>query len=250
MKHYLNFPLALLLLLGISQISNAEAAPEKMKLIKGGCFQMGTAKKIDYHSGIENYRERPVHEVCVDSFFMDIYETTQKEWATVIEGEINVHRTAHHGDDLPMDHIDFPEALRYCKKLGKRLPTEAEWEYAARAGSTTLYPWGDKISRKHSWYSGSAVRKPHPVGTRKPNAWGLHDMIGSVWEWTYDWYGEHYYKSSPKDNPKGPKGGSWRVIRGGSWIEEADEIRSAVRFPGMQDGTEHFHVGVRCVKDK
>ena len=211
---------------------------------------MGTPQNIVYHNGIENYRERPVHEVCVGSFYLDIHETTQKEWADSMEGEINVHRTAYHGENLPMDHIDFPESTKYCKKQGKRLPTEAEWEYAARAGSSTLYPWGDKINRKNAWYVGSAVRKPHPIGTRKPNSWGLHDMIGSVWEWTSDWYGEFYYKSSPKDNPKGPNGGSWRVIRGGSWVDEADQIRSGTRFPGMQDGTEHFHVGVRCAKDK
>ncbi|NIP99470.1 MAG: SUMF1/EgtB/PvdO family nonheme iron enzyme, partial [Nitrospinaceae bacterium] len=116
-------------------------------------------------------------------------------------------------------HISWEEANEFCTRQGTRLPTEAEWEYAARAGSQTLYPWGDEIDGDYVWYLGNSIRRLPPVGTKKPNAWGLHDMIGSVWEWVADWYSDHYYENSPVDSPQGPRDRtSWHVIRGGSWV--------------------------------
>ena len=161
--------------------SPVQAATADMVLIPSGCFQMGTKEVIEFEVGRKNIRERPIHKVCLDAFHMDKYEVTQKQWEEVFEGKINIHQTPHHGPDLPVDFSKWEEATEYCSKKEKRLPTEAEWEYAARAGSKELMPWGKEIDSDYVWYEGNSVRRPHPVGSRKANAWGLHDMIGSVW---------------------------------------------------------------------
>lgn len=203
---------------------------------------MGTDKVFTYEVGRKNYRERPVHEVCVDAFYLDKFEVTQKQWPP----SIKEHRPSFIGPDLPVDHASFKHAELYCSQSGRRLPTEAEWEYAARAGSNSLYPWGDKIDGDYLWYQDNSIRKPHPPGQKKPNAWGLYDMLGSVWEWTSDWFSESYYKVSPRNNPKGPERGSWHVIRGSSWVDEEKDTRVTIRQPGDADPTDWFLVGVRC----
>lgn len=221
----------------------AEDAPPGMVRVKGGCFMMGTDKVFYYEVGRKNDRERPVHKVCVDDFYLDPVEVSQKNYEKVM----NRNPSILIGEDFPADHVTFDDALEYCSRLGRRLPTEAEWEYAARAGSRGLYPWGDKIDGDYLWYDANSVRAPHPVGTKKPNAWGVHDMMGSVWEWTSDWFSESYYKESPVQNPRGPdKRVSYRIIRGGSWVDDESRIRASIRFPGLADATEHFLVGVRC----
>jgi formylglycine-generating enzyme required for sulfatase activity len=216
----------------------------EMVRVQKGCFMMGTDKEFSYSMGWKNEREQPAHKVCLDGFYMDKYEVTQKDWETVM----GTNNTPMKGPDLPIAEIDWPEAVNYCARVGKRLPTEAEWEYAARAGSETDNPWGNGIDRAYLWYGGNSFRKLSPVGKKKPNAWGLHDMMGSVWEWVSDWYSEDYYKNSPLNNPPGPNQQSWRVIRGGSWIDEDNLIRVTVRYQGMSDPTEDFWVGVRCAK--
>ena len=220
-----------------------------MVLIKKGCFMMGTDKIHDYLALRPNVRERPndrerpVHKVCLDSFYLDTHEVTQKKWGKIFPYNNSVHK----GPNIAVNQLEWKEARDYCTKMGHRLPTEAEWEYAARAGTTTEYPWGDKMNRAYVWYGGNSGHTHHPVGTRKPNPWGLYDMFGGVWEWTEDWYGEFYYKDSPINNPKGPSDIlSWHVIRGGSWIDDKQFVRSTIRYPGMADNTEDFWVGLRC----
>ena len=227
----------------------ADKAPEGMVLIKKGCFMMGTDKIHDYLALRPNVRERPndrerpVHKVCLDSFYLDTHEVTQEKWGKIFPYNNSVHK----GPNIAVNQLEWKEARDYCTKMGHRLPTEAEWEYAARAGTTTEYPWGDKMNRAHVWYGGNSGHTHHPVGTRKPNPWGLYDMFGGVWEWTEDWYGEFYYKDSPINNPKGPSDIlSWHVIRGGSWIDDKQFVRSTIRYPGMADNTEDFWVGLRC----
>jgi formylglycine-generating enzyme required for sulfatase activity len=127
-----------------------------------------------------------------------------------------------------------------------RLPTEAEWEYACRAGSTTDYCYGDdpRELSEYAWFSENSRKSTHPVGQKKPNKWGLYDMHGNVWEWCQDWYGE--YPKEPVTDPKGPKGGSSRVFRGGGWLDSAGYCRSALRNwdgPSLQ----YDNVGFRVV---
>jgi formylglycine-generating enzyme required for sulfatase activity len=244
MKNY--FSVCLLLWVGIATplSSFANEGSGEMVRIQKGCFMMGTDKEFPYKMGWKNERERPSHKVCLDSFYIDRYEVTQKNWETVM----GYNNTPMKGPDLPVSEIDWQQAVDYCSRVGRRLPTEAEWEYAARAGNQADNPWGNGIDRDYLWYGGNSFRKLSPVGKKKPNAWGLHDMMGSVWEWVSDWYSEDYYKNSPLNNPRGPARQSWRVIRGGSWIDEEEYIRVTVRYQGMSDPTEDFWVGVRCAK--
>ena len=148
---------------------------------------------------------------------------------------------------MPISHVNWREARSYCKARGRRLPTEAEWEYAARAGSQTINPWGDDIDTDYLWFAGNSVRKTPKVATRKANPFGLHDMMGSLWEWVEDWYSDHYYERSPEKNPQGPdKQQSWRVIRGASWLDEEELIRVTIRLRGENDPNEDKWVGFRC----
>ncbi|CAI2718306.1 formylglycine-generating enzyme family protein [Nitrospina watsonii] len=224
----------------------AENPPEGMVRIPTGCFMMGTDNVYEYEVGRKNERERPVHKVCIDAFYLDKTEATQAEY----EKSMGKNPSYYPGENLPVEHINYKEAQEYCRLQGKRLPTEAEWEYAARAGGPDDYPWGSEIDGDYVWYDVNSSRKPHPVGSKKPNAWGVYDMLGSVYEWVSDWYSDHYYEVSPRDNPKGPEERqSWRVIRGGSWVDEPGKIRVTVRYRGDSDGTYHFLVGVRCARD-
>lgn len=248
MKNQIFLLLTSFILISASSVS-ADKAPEGMVLIKKGCFMMGTDKIHDYLALRPNVRERPndrerpVHKVCLDSFYLDTHEVTQKKWEKIFPYNNSVHKDPN----IAVNQLEWKEARDYCTKMGHRLPTEAEWEYAARAGTTTEYPWGDKMNRAYVWYGGNSGHTHHPVGTRKPNPWGLYDMFGGVWEWTEDWYGEFYYKDSPIKNPKGPSDIlSWHVIRGGSWIDDKQFVRSTIRYPGMADNTEDFWVGLRC----
>ena len=225
---------------------SAESIPEGMILIKGGCFMMGTDKDYVYEHTMtyDTKREQPAHRACVDSFYLDTHEATQEQWFQWM----NTRPSRLEGENLAVDHVKFREALLYCKKRGGRLPTEAEWEYAAKAGSDKENFWGDGINGDYAWYETNSARKPHPVGTKKPNPWGLYDMMGGVWEWVSDWYDPDYYKTSPVDNPKGPRMTSYHVIKGASWIDDKSFFRGAVRVRGWSDGTETFLMGVRCAK--
>ena len=161
---------------------------------------------------------------------------------------MKMNRSVFHHPDQPITHIYWREARSYCHKVGKRLPTEAEWEYAARAGSKTKFPWGDEIDDDFLWYAGNSPREIPHVGKKKPNAWGLYDMIGNVWEWVEDWLSHEYYKNSPVKNPKGPARQSFRVIRGASWMIDEQYTRVTTRHGGMSDPTLSYWVGVRCAK--
>jgi formylglycine-generating enzyme required for sulfatase activity len=139
---------------------------------------------------------------------------------------------------------------------GYRLPTEAEWEYACRSGATTSYFFGDKVEelRSFAWFEANSESKPHPVGQRKPNPWGLYDMAGNVWEWCNDYYGVKYYKQSPVENPRGPTEGEKRVLRGGAWSSSAANCASWVRNCDEAGTTDVCLTmdsnGFRCVRRK
>lgn len=199
--------------------------------IKGGCFQMGDS------FGDGRPPERPLHEACVDSYYMGKYEVTQGQWKKVM-GE-NPSHFKDCGDDCPVESVNWTEVQAFIAELSKmsgqkyRLPTEAEWEYAARSGGK-MEKWAGTSSQNklgdYGWYDANSGDRTHPVGKKQPNALGLYDMTGNVWEWINDFYGESYYQKSPRDNPQGAEEGTDRVLRGGCWLDRAKDCRTVIRY--------------------
>lgn len=206
-------------------------------LIPSGTFQMGSN---------DSDSEKPVHEVAVNSFLISKFEVTQGVWQKVIGSNPSKFKK---GDNYPVEQVSWDDCQEFCKKAELRLPTEAEWEYATRAGTTTKYYWGDKDDGDYMWCAANSGSTTHPVGEKKPNGFGLYDISGNVWEWCQDWYEEGYYKNSPKDNPQGPSEGQDRVLRGGSWGTNGVNCRSGVRAWGVPSGRYNLMFGFRCVRD-
>jgi len=147
------------------------------------------------------------------------------------------------GDNLPVERVSWDDARSYCQAIGGRLPTEAEWEYAARAGSAGAH-YGDLDDV--AWHLGNSEEKTHEVGQKRPNAFELYDMLGNVWQWTADWYAEKYYQAGANQDPSGPPGGTLRVQRGGSWVEYSRNVRASNRG-GSDPGGRNDDFGLRCV---
>lgn len=226
-----------------------EELKKSMVFVKGGCYQMGDT------FGDGNADEKPVHEVCVDDFYIGKYEVTQKEWNAIMGNNPSEFKGC---DSCPVESVSLNDAQEYINKLnsktGKkyRLPTEAEWEYAARSGGKNeKYAGGNDIDSV-AWYYKNSGGKTHPVGQKKPNGLGIYDMSGNVWEWTNDWYDKNYYSSSPKNNPQGANGGQIPVLRGGSWSNVPRDSRAAFRYWGNPDYRSFSRdlVGFRCVLTK
>lgn len=200
-------------------------------LIPGGCFTMGDG----FGDGLP--AERPLHEVCLDGFYLGKYEVTQGQWKKVMG--TNPSHFKDCGDDCPVENVNWTAAQAFIAELGKlsghtyRLPTEAEWEYAARSGGT-LEKWAGTSSEgrlgEYAWYDANSGDRTRPAGQKRPNALGLYDMTGNVWEWTGDFYSETYYQKSPRENPRGPDEGTARVLRGGCWLDRAQDCRTVIRF--------------------
>jgi formylglycine-generating enzyme required for sulfatase activity len=187
---------------------------------------------------------------------MDKYEVTQIEFEKVM----GKNPSKYKGDNLPVERVLWNEAQKYCERVGKRLPTEAEWEKAAKGGKNTLYPWGNEVvsgmanfcdvnckayfkaKQFDDGFKGTA-----PVGSYPPNGYGLHDMAGNVWEWVSDWIDKNYYKSAPRKNPKGPPKGMKKVLRGGSWGNNASAMRSSTRSWAHNNRVSRR--GFRCALD-
>ena len=208
--------------------------------IPGGSFMMGC---VPGDSGCGD-DEKPRHRVTVDSFYMDMYEVTQSQYEKVM-GK-NPSHFKNCGGNCPVESVTWNDAKTYCQKSGKRLPTEAEWEYAARGGKDgeKFYSDVDRIA----WYSSNSGSKTHPVGQKQANGYGLYDMSGNVWEWCSDWYGEDYYSSSPANNPAGPSSGKFRVLRGGGWNGYTRGLCASYR--GRSAPTSGYYSGgFRCVGD-
>ena len=146
------------------------------------------------------------------------------------------------GDNRPVTHVSWNDCQEFCRKTGLQLPTEAQWEYACRAGSTGAYAGNlDDMA----WYENNSGSRTHSVGTKKPNAWGLYDMHGNVYEWCQDWFGK--YPSGSVTDPTGPSSGSDRVGRGGSWDDDAGGCRSAYRSYG-EPGYRYYYLGFRVLR--
>lgn len=201
-------------------------------LIPAGTFSMGSNDGKD--------DEKPVYEVALDSFLIAKYEVTQEQWQKIMGN----NPAKFKGGNNPVEQISWDDCREFCWKTGLRLPTEAEWEYAARAGTTTKYYWGNEPDGNYMWYGEKWESGHQPVGQKQPNGFGLYDMSGNVWEWCADWYGA--YNRGSQNNPTGPGSGQARVVRGGSWNVNAFNTRSANRFR-YYPSYRNVRIGFRCV---
>lgn len=230
----------------------AARAPEGMVFIKGSCFIMGND-----NAQVDEKFER---EVCVDDFFMDKYEVTQARWEKVM----GFNPSKFLGPDRPVEQVNYYDIQKFLKAThgACRLPTEAEWEYAARAGAESRYYWGNVMDGEYAWYADNSGGTTHPVGQKKPNAFGLYDMMGNVWEWTEDWW-QNVYPAEKLVNPTGPNTGEYKVIRGGSfdssagalrltnrtWLNPKNRVYSKISTYGGLVNEKFNYIGFRCVQD-
>jgi formylglycine-generating enzyme required for sulfatase activity len=256
---------------GKNSVSSSNSI-EGLAKIPAGSFIMGSDKFE---------REGPAHKVVLDSFFIDRTMVTQADYESLMGvNPVETGRSELH----PVSNVSWYDGVLYCNARSRRdgydpvyrytvvkgaagngcydlenlkidlnrngyhLPTEAQWEYACRAGTTTIYYWGDEMNGDYAWWFENANDVTHPVGTKKPNAWGLYDMIGNLWEWCNDWNGREYYEKSPLKNPRGPKSGEYRSLRGGGCRNRAEELRLTLR--GRLDPDDHgFSYGFRCARN-
>ncbi|MDW8211279.1 MAG: SUMF1/EgtB/PvdO family nonheme iron enzyme [Cytophagales bacterium] len=240
-----------------SYIETVNGVSFKMIYVEGGSFLMGDI------FGEGESDEKPVHEVSVDSYYIGETEVTQALWKAVMGENPSFFQNC---DECPVEQVGWEDAQRFIAKLNQltgrryRLPTEAEWEYAARErGRAVRFGNGQDILRssqanfdaraeynKQSYsVAGKHIGKTTPVKSFKPNSLGLYDMAGNVWEWCSDWYDKAYYQNSPSRNPPGPDSGTYRVMRGGSWLNEAELVRVASRVSAHPKYKGGYNEGLR-----
>ena len=245
-----------------SQASAVTTPAGDMVLIPAGHFMMGDRTEPD----------ATPHEVAVSSFYMDKYLVLQDQY----EKAMADNPSRWKGSKNPVEQVRWSDAVRFCNKRseaeglqpcydlktwvcnfqanGYRLPTEAEWEYACRAGAATAYFFGEDAARlgDYAWYDKNSGGHPRPAGQKQPNAWGLYDICGNLWEWCNDFYQVDYYPQSPREDPKGPKEGQTKVVRGGAWRFNAGSCRCGYRYnenPGYADVCFGYDIyGFRCVR--
>jgi formylglycine-generating enzyme required for sulfatase activity len=222
----------------------------ELVLIPAGEFRMGSPDSDD-----DADDEKPQHQVRITRrFYLGKYEVTQQQWEPVMGDNPSEFK----GPRNPVERVSWDDCQDFLRRLNRkhtspgatfRLPTEAEWEYACRAGSTTRWCFGDEEARlgEYAWYNDNSERTTHPVGQKKGNAWALYDMHGNVWEWCADWYEGEYYGSSPSNDPKGPNSGRYRVRRGGSWSGNPRYTRSADRA-GLTPDDRNQNYGFRVAR--
>jgi formylglycine-generating enzyme required for sulfatase activity len=239
--------------------------PTGMILVEGGSYIMGFGKgELD---------EVPEHTVSLNAFYIDKYEVTNKQFCDFLNAKGNqkeggaswleiddedcriqkvsgVYKPLSGFADHPVIEISWYGARAYAKWKGKRLPTEAEWEYAAKGGtkSKKFRYSGSNDPYEVAWYDANANQQTQPVGKKKANELGIHDMSGNVWEWCSDWYEDKYYRKSPKTNPKGPPTGKYRMLRGGAWVTVKSGLRMTMRDFNFPYNCYYLN-GFRCVKD-
>ena len=216
-----------------------------MVYVSGGTFIMGATSEQGSEADGD---EKPTHSVNLSSFYICKYEVTQALWKEVMGSNPSNWK----GDNLPVETVSWDDCQTFIRKLnaltGKnfRLPTEAEWEFAARGGNNSRgykYAGSNNIGDV-AWYEDNSGSKTHVVGTKSPNELGIYDMSGNVWEWCQDWYGD--YSSASQTNPTGTNSGSLRVLRGGSWRDDARYCRSSFRLNFMPDNRDGGY-GLRLV---
>ncbi|CUQ65577.1 formylglycine-generating enzyme family protein [Candidatus Nitrospira inopinata] len=230
--------------------SQADSLDAEMVFVPAGKFTQGSNLSDD---------EKPVRQISLNAFYIDKYEVTVGQYARYLEAtdmeeppDWNIMNQPQH-QRRPVVNVSWEDAVNYCKWAGKRLPTEAEWEKAARGTDGRIYPWGNEApTRLHANY-GRKEWDDHfaltPVGSFEAgkSPYGAYDMAGNAWEWVFDWYDHDFYKNGPEKNPIGPAKGTEKVVRGGSWLYVADFLRSAHRF-NAQPANRHFGYGFRCAK--
>ena len=246
-----------------------EGVKMELVLIPAGEFLMGNklsaaeAAKLFGENDVNYSSERPRRMVTISKpFYMGVYEVTQSQWAAVMDSKPYVDKMVTKvGPDYPVSWVHSNEAIEYCSKLSKKigktvtLPTEAQWEYACRAGSDTVFCYGDdpkKIS-DYGWWGGNMVDNEKAKtyarkgGLKKPNAWGLYDMHGNVWEWCRDWYLKDFYASGKTVDPEYTEETKHRTARGGSWYNGEVCLRSAARNSWTGPNYRHYNYGFRVI---
>lgn len=224
--------LAFVALLVVYGVVEADELPEitnsigiRMKLIPAGTFRMG---------GVVG--ELPHQVTLTKPFYLGVHEVTNAQWKAVMDSVPSTRKDV----DGPVEQVSWEDAVDFCRKLSEhpqekregrvyRLPTEAEWEWACRAGTTTSYSFGDdeSVLSDYGWFTGNSGDQTHPVGKKKPNPWGLYDMYGNVWEWCSDWH--DFYPVGAATDPQGPAESTERVLRGGACVSRAGYCQSAYR---------------------
>ena len=227
-------------------LSLSSKAAMKLVLVPAGKFVMGSPK--EERDRLDS--EGPRRDVTLSkAFYLGIYHVTQEQYEAVTGTNPSKFKEA----TRPVEQVSWNDAVAFCRKAsaktGKRfrLPTEAEWEYACRAGTDTCFSFGDddRALGEHAWFSDNSGKSTHPVGQKKPNAWGIYDMHGEVWQWCSDWYADSYTGAASKD-PQGPKSGKNHVCRGGSWLGSPSMCRSAFRT-STAPGNRIAYFGFRVV---
>jgi len=241
--------LAILPLLAQTKVQTNPKDGLRYILLPPGAFRMGCATPADEPC---DPKEKPAHDVRISKAFQigqtEVPVQAYKKFAAATKRAMPEEPRDGKNPQwslltLPMTMVTWTDAKEYCEWAGMRLPTEAEWEYAARAGTKgARYGAVDAIA----WYSVNAVGKPHPVGQKQANPFQLHDMLGNVWEWTADWYAESYPGAAAETDPKGPASGQFRVVRGGGFPNAADAMQRASHRGGLAPTRKVMYLGFRC----
>ena len=233
-----------------SKHKKVEAAGETedgMVFVKGGCFDMGDI----FGTGASD--EKPVHTVCVGDFYLGKTEVTQKQWEDVTGSNPSKFQCG----DCPVERVSWNNVQDFIKKLNEktgmnyRLPTEAEWEYAARSGGWKEQWAGTNDKEEigeHTWYGFTAEGRTHAVAEKTPNGIGLYDMMGNVWEWCSDRYNKKYYETDPSKDPQGPSEGKTRVLRGGGWRSKDKGLRTTDRNYFIPTSKKFSDIGFRLAR--
>ncbi len=216
----------------------------EMVALPGGSFEMGDVLR----EGSQD--EGPAHNVFLPPFSLSKFEVTQRLWTAVMGSNPSFFR----GDDQPVECVSWKDCQLFLARLNQvtglvfRLPTEAEWEYAAREGGLPERYSGSLVLEEVGIWGGNSGKKTHPVGSKKPNSLGLCDMSGNVWEWCSDWYRGDWYGQSPEDDPQGPSAGEHKVCRGGGWYSAAHTARCSYR-DSFSPEFRSQHIGLRLASD-
>ena len=229
----------------------ADNAPEGMVFIKGGCFILG--------NNFAQVDEAPEHEVCVDDFYLDIYEVTQSRWEKIM----GFNPSRFIGPDRPVEQVTFYDVQEFAETSeGRcRIPTEAEWEYAARGHADARYFWGNMMNGEYAWFEDNSNGQTHPVGRKISNQFGVYDIMGTVWEWVSDWY-DAAYPRGKQINPTGVIKGNYKVVRGGAfdssagglritnrtWLHPKNKVFPKVTTYGQVMNEIYNYVGFRCAQ--